>query len=186
VTRRSLVLVLAAFLLAGGAVALAGFVLLDEREEPRTSTRTTTAEDLARAGEPAPKLAGRDPITGKRVQLGQFAGKRVVVSVWASWCDLCAEQAKAIRRFSRGHRKVVVLGIDLNDEAEDARDYYERWKWEHPSIADPRGVLAARLEVGVLPTTIFLTTDHRVVTRIEGPATFGELEQALEETRLAS
>ena len=129
----------------------------------------------ASAGSPSAKssgsaleLRGTDPVTGKQVDLASFAGKPVVLNMWASWCTGCAAEARALASFARAHPEAQVVGIDVQDTKSGAREFYRRFGWRHPSIFDPSGSLAAQLGLQALPTTVFLDRTHRVVERIAG------------------
>lgn len=127
----------------------------------------------------APPLRGRDPITGRYVSLAQFAGRPVVVNVWASWCPGCNREASAMARFAASHPGVQVLGIDMQDTVAGARGFYRKWGWHQPSIADPSGTLAASLAVTGLPTTLFLNSQHRIVARIVGASNLAGFDRGL-------
>jgi thiol-disulfide isomerase/thioredoxin len=113
-------------------------------------------------------LSGTDPVTGRQVSLAAFAGKPVVVNMWASWCTGCIAEARAQAVFERAHPEAQVIGLDVQDSKSGARAFYRRFGWRHPSIFDPNGALAARLGLQGLPTTIFLDRRHRIVARILG------------------
>ena len=70
-----------------------------------------------------------------------------------------------------------VVGIDLNDTSSGARDFYKRWRLDHPSIADPKGEIAARLGLQGTPTTYFLNRKHQFVTQIVGATNLAGFEQ---------
>jgi thiol-disulfide isomerase/thioredoxin len=127
----------------------------------------------------APSLHGRDPITGREVSLAQFAGRPVVLNVWASWCTGCNQEAADLARFAASHGGAQVLGVDTQDSTGGARSFYRKWNWHHPSIADPSGSLSARLAVTGLPTTFFLDRRHRIVSKILGAGNLTEFEQGL-------
>jgi thiol-disulfide isomerase/thioredoxin len=126
-----------------------------------------------------PSIHGRDPITGKQVSLAQFAGKPVVLNVWASWCTGCNQEAADLTRFAASHPGAQVLGVDTQDTTGGARAFYRKWHWHHPSIADPSGSLSAQLAVTGLPTTYFLDRWHRVVGKIVGAGNRAEFDQGL-------
>jgi thiol-disulfide isomerase/thioredoxin len=134
---------------------------------------------VSQAGGGAPSLQGRDPITGRQVSLAQFAGKPVVVNVWASWCTGCNQEAADLARFAASHPGAQVLGVDTQDTVGGARAFYRKWHWQHPSIADPSGSLSAQLAVTGLPTTYFLDARHRVVGKIVGAGNLAEFGQGL-------
>lgn len=136
--------------------------------------RAVAAGDGARV-----ELAGTDPVTGERVDLADFAGKPVLVNVWASWCPGCNDEAEDLAKFAREHPEVQVLGIDIQDTRAEARAFYRRWGWRHPSIFDPQGELAAGLGLQGLPSTFVLDEQHRLASRIVGATDLAGFEEAL-------
>jgi thiol-disulfide isomerase/thioredoxin len=114
------------------------------------------------------ELAGTNPVSGKHVDLASLRGKPVVLNVWSSWCTECNAEAGELERFARTHPNAHVIGVDVQDTRRGAVTFYRRWRWQHPSIADPRGDLAARLAVRGLPTTYFLNARHEIVSSIVG------------------
>lgn len=136
--------------------------------------------------EAAPELAGTNPITGEPISLADFEGKPVVINIWASWCPGCRDEAPALRRLSDDHAEAVVLGIDIQDTTEGAREFYREFGWEHPSIFDPNGALAQKLGLFGLPSTYFLNADHEIVTRLVGETDLAGFEQGLAQAKAAS
>jgi thiol-disulfide isomerase/thioredoxin len=161
---------IAAGLVLGAAVLVAGVFAARD---------TGGARPVATGSGPRIELAGTDPITGARVDLAQFAAKTVVVNVWASWCPGCNDEAADLGEFARGHPEVQVVGLDVRDSRDDARAFYRRWRWSHPSIFDPSGKLASRLALQGLPSTFVLDTEHRIVSRIVGATDLAGFEEAL-------
>jgi cytochrome c biogenesis protein CcmG/thiol:disulfide interchange protein DsbE len=174
--RRQLLVALIALLVGAGGIFFGNVVLAgDDTTGPATPESRTVRVDP-----PAPPLAGTDPITGATVVLARVKKKPVVIHVWASWCNPCASEAPVVRRFVERHRRrVVVLGLDLQDTPQAAKAFYARYGWTHRIISDPDGRQAARLGVQDLPTTIFLDRGHLMVARLEGPATLAELQDGL-------
>ena len=140
---------------------------------------TGGARSVAVGSGPVIRLAGTDPITAARVDLARFAGKPVVVNVWASWCAGCNEEAADLARLARDHPEAQVVGLDIQDTREGARAFYRRWGWRHPSIFDPSGKLASKLALQGLPSTYVLDSEHRVVSRIVGATDLASFEEAL-------
>jgi thiol-disulfide isomerase/thioredoxin len=127
----------------------------------------------------APTLSGTDVVTGKPLSLADFAGRVVVVNVWGAWCGGCITEALALRRFAARHPKVVLLGIDSEDSRTAARSFSRRYGLRHPSIFDPKDVLARRLRVQGLPSTYFLNRRHQIVATVAGAGTLAKFERAL-------
>lgn len=139
-----------------------------------------SAEPVAVAREEAPELSGEDPITGKEVALADFLGKPVVINIWASWCPGCNDEAADLREFAADHPEAVLLGVDFQDTFSGARDFYERWDWEHPSIFDSSGSQTAALGLFGLPTTLFLDARHRIAARVVGATDRAGFERGLD------
>jgi cytochrome c biogenesis protein CcmG, thiol:disulfide interchange protein DsbE len=177
---RRIVIALAA-LLAGVAAAAAAVMLVGN--DDGHAAETTAIEAGEPLSGPEVRFSGPDVTTGAVVGLGKLEGKPVVVTVWASWCGACPKQAEPLRRFVAANDKVAVLAVDTQEDAEAARDFLTANDLSLPAIADEDGHIAAKLGVRELPTTIFLTNEHRVAGMWEGPAGTGRLEEGLAAAR---
>ena len=159
--------------------AVGGFAIAHNRGGASAENLSALPGADSRADGAPPLLRGRDPVTGRQVSLAQFAGRPVVLNVWASWCTGCNQEAADLARLAASHPGAQLLGVDTQDTTGGARAFYRKWHWRHPSMSDPRGSLAARLAVTGLPTTYFLDRRHRVVARIVGAGNLAQFEQGL-------
>ena len=172
---RVIVIALAA-LLAGVAAAAVAVMLVGDDDGRAPETAPTDASGPLSG--PEVRFSGIDVTTGAVVGLGKLPGKPVVVTVWASWCSACPKQAEPLQRFVAANDRVSVLAVDTQEDAEAARAFLTANDLSLPTIADEDGHVAARLGVRELPTTLFLTRDHRVESMWEGPAGIGRLKSA--------
>ena len=171
------VIVIALAALLAGVAAAAAAVLLVGGDDSRSAETVATDASEPLSG-PEVRFSGTDVTTGAVVGLGKLAGKPVVVTVWASWCSACPKQAEPLQRFIAAKNRVAVLAVDTQEDAEAARAFLTANDLSLPTIADEDGHVAARLGVRELPTTLFLTSDHRVASMWEGPAGIGRLKSA--------
>ncbi|MCI0635802.1 MAG: TlpA family protein disulfide reductase [Actinobacteria bacterium] len=141
---------------------------------------TGAAEPIVQAGGDTVAFSGSDPVTGKQVSLADYRGKPVVINVWGSWCPGCIAEAEDLRRFAADHPEAQVIGVDLQDTEDAARDFYERWRWTHPSVFDPDGEISFSLGLQGTPSTFFLDRKHRVITRIVGETDYAGFVRGLE------
>jgi cytochrome c biogenesis protein CcmG/thiol:disulfide interchange protein DsbE len=131
---------------------------------------------FALAAGPVTGISGRDALTGKRVDLAAWSGRPVAINVWASWCEGCKTEARALKAFERAHPGSVI-GVDYQDSVRGARAFYERYDVEHPSIWDPKGRIVGKLKAIGLPSTVFLNRRHEVVLAIAGAATRAQFDE---------
>jgi thiol-disulfide isomerase/thioredoxin len=167
-------LILAVVVVGIAAVVVVGAILARD-------TGPATPVSSSGAGSDALAIQGTDPVTGKDVSLTQFAGKPVVITIWASWCPGCNAEARTLARFVDAHPEAGFLGVDFQDTKRDARGFYTKYGWRFPSVFDPDGRIAGELGLQGTPTTIFLDDSHREVTRIVGETDSAGLAEGLEQ-----
>ncbi len=96
-------------------------------------------------------------------ELRELRGTPVVVNLWASWCDPCRFELPYLQRqaVARG-AQVAFLGVNSNDNRDDARKLAERFPMPYPSFEDPRLAVAGRYGARGLPATAFYDAQGRV------------------------
>ncbi|MEP7270548.1 MAG: TlpA disulfide reductase family protein [Acidobacteriota bacterium] len=59
---------------------------------------------------------------GTEFKLADFAGKVVLVDIWATWCPPCREQAPQLAKLSQKYRDqgVEVVGLSVNEKKDQA------------------------------------------------------------------
>jgi thiol-disulfide isomerase/thioredoxin len=108
-------------------------------------------------------------IDGTPVHLGAPQPELTAVHVWATWCPTCRAMEGALERASEHVRIVTIASQSGGDEA--VRAYAREHDVHVPIVNDPRGELAQALGVHAFPTTLFVDTDGRVVSREVGYTT---------------
>jgi len=116
------------------------------------------------------------------LSLASLRGKTVVVNFWASWCDPCKEEAPLLERAwteNRG-KGLIVLGVDANDYAGDARSFMRRYGLTYPMLHDAHGSTLGHWGVGGLPTTYVVDASGKIVSRVLGGLRTGDNEAAFQ------
>lgn len=140
------------------------------------ASRERRGPDLVGQPVPALQLSGLD---GRPHALAEFAGRRLLLNAWATWCGPCRKEMPALvaaqARFGGGRPVVVGVAMDTPD---NVRAYLQAHPVNYP-------VLLGRLDApdtterlgdhaGVLPYSVLLDADGRILATHTGmldPAT---------------
>ena len=102
---------------------------------------------------------------GSPLSLESLRGKVVVLNFWASWCvPACYEEAPTLERTWRAYKDkgVTVVGVDVQDKEEAAREFLARFDHSFPNAPDPRGRVSVDYGVYGVPETFFIDRRGRV------------------------
>lgn len=125
----------------------------------------------------APQLRSDEPvvargmtIAGHSLDLGEdYAGKPVLLNVWASWCGPCKMEFPALIKLRRDRGlSIVGVNVDAAGQTSRALRVKQRFALPFPSFKDPNSVLANRLGATALPTSVLLNAKHQVVWSHQG------------------
>ena len=143
-------------------------------------------------GTVAPSVEGVDQF-GDRVVLEQFRGGTVVLSVGATWCRSCNDDA-AGHASNRDFLLEAVEGplwmIDVLDDARDPDDpaqtaWAEAYGIEDPVLGGDGAAAAGRaLAVSTFPTKIVIDHEGRIVGRVSGSGQWEQVRVWVQEADL--
>lgn len=135
---------------------------------------------VAERGAPIPTLE-LPALGGGRVTLPDtYAGRPLLLNVWASWCRPCIEEMPELERFSRQQdaNGVQVVGIALDDEAA-IQAFLQRVPVSYPILLDQAGPADSSVQLGnrrgVLPYSVLVSVDGRLLKQRIGPFARGEI-----------
>jgi thiol-disulfide isomerase/thioredoxin len=123
---------------------------------------------------------------GRPQSVGQFQGRTLVVNFWATWCAPCREEMPAFTRLQSrwAGRNVQFVGL-ANDDPGKVERFGRELGITYPlwTGGDEVGEMSRRLgnRLGVLPHTVILDPQGRVLEERVGPYTEKELDQRLEQ-----
>jgi cytochrome c biogenesis protein CcmG, thiol:disulfide interchange protein DsbE len=140
----------------------------------------------AQAKKTPPPLAKSFSLTqlghsGNHVSLAAYRGHPVIVNFFASWCTPCRHETPMLARFYSSMRgRVIVLGIDSNDQRAAALRFLAKTGVGYPVGFDPYpATTTTSYGVYALPQTFFLNAQHRIVSHILGPLTMKDLTRGV-------
>jgi len=150
------------------AVAIIAVSLLTGGTPPK-SEPAAASFSLTALGEP-----------GAKVSLSQYAGKPVIINFWASWCGPCQQETPLLAKwYKQQGGRVVLLGLDENDDPKAALKFASAKGITYPIGSDPTMITAGTYGVDALPQTFFLNAQHHIVDHIAGAVTTAELATGL-------
>ena len=137
---------------------------------------SVTNQHQAKTEAGLPAFALQD-VNGNPVDLKNFAGKRVFVNLWATWCPPCRAEIPAIEKLyeAADKRNTAFLLISLDDKFESAKKFAQRKKLTTP-IYYPSTHLPELFQVQGIPATFIFNEKGELVQRIEGAANYNTPE----------
>jgi cytochrome c biogenesis protein CcmG/thiol:disulfide interchange protein DsbE len=105
-----------------------------------------------------------------RLRLDELSGVPLVLNFWASWCPPCRSETPLLERTWRRLRPrgVLMLGLNMQDITDDAREFLQEFDVSYPTVRDQRDDVAADWGVAALPESFFLDARGRVVGHVIG------------------
>jgi thiol-disulfide isomerase/thioredoxin len=118
---------------------------------------------------------------GKPKTLGDFAGKTVLLNLWATWCVPCREEMPALNALQAGSGsekfEVVAINVDTGTDEKPRRFLEETQVDELAFYHDPDlGVFNDLKKRGLvlgLPVTLLVGPDGCLMAGMNGPADWG-------------
>ncbi|MBM4420700.1 MAG: TlpA family protein disulfide reductase [Chloroflexi bacterium] len=122
---------------------------------------------------------------GGTATLASLRGKTVIVNFWATWCVPCRDEMPALERAAKADPSVVVLAVDLLEEGEPVRAFFDSLGLRAlRPLLDTDGTVARRYAVFSLPTTFFVAPDGMVrVVHVGGPMSSEVIAQGIAKAR---
>jgi thiol-disulfide isomerase/thioredoxin len=123
--------------------------------------------DRSHKGEAAPDIAFTDP-AGKPSAVKAFAGKPILLNLWATWCGPCVTEMPTLDKAAAGIT-IVAVSQDLGAEgaAKAAKFLRDHGVTHLQSYADPETKLSVAYNAS-LPTSILYDSTGHEVWRMTG------------------
>ena len=131
----------------------------------------------------APQITLAD-MTGHSIELKGFAGKPLVINLWASWCPPCRREMPVLGAAQLRHPEVNFVFANQGESQDTVRNYLagEALKLDN-MLLDSGRQLSAMLGSGALPTTLFFDAQGVLVEKRMGELSAATLAQRLESLR---
>jgi thiol-disulfide isomerase/thioredoxin len=166
-------------------VALAGACKQQETqvtESAATSAPAATAAEAPQVAGTAPAVPGTDPgavmpayaskyLDGRTFDVAERRGTVMLLNVWATWCGPCRYEIPELQaihdRYAAKGFEVVGVSVDEGG-ADGVKQFVAEQKMTYPVVLDAEGTLANILQTSVLPTSIIVGRDGKIVWKKYG------------------
>jgi thiol-disulfide isomerase/thioredoxin len=136
-----------------------------------------------RDGVGLPQLALAD-LDGGIVPMESFAGRPVVVNLWATWCPPCRREMPVFRDAQQANKDVAFVFANQGESAAQVRAFLDSQGLALENVLlDPEGRLAKAMGSAAMPTTLFFDRQGRLVSTRVGEVSAATLAQRMEGLR---
>ena len=115
------------------------------------------------------------------VSLSDFAGKPVVLNFFGSWCAPCLRELPDFQAVSERYQgKVAFVGIAVEDTRKGAADILDKTGVTYPAAFDAESDTLIDYAIRGMPTTVFISSDGKLLERAERALSESQLEAIIE------
>jgi thiol-disulfide isomerase/thioredoxin len=130
-----------------------------------------SAREVPSAGSPSLDFVLKD-MNGADVSLAEFKGRPVIINFWATWCPPCKEEIPWLIEFAERYkaRDLVILGVSVDDTAEDIRTFAALHEVNYPMLVGDRqdDFKAAFDAEALIPVSWLIRADGTLHAKAQG------------------
>lgn len=132
-------------------------------------------------GDQAP-LFSVEAITGGQVSLDTYKGNPVILRFWSTDCKYCRADTPIFNQYFDDYKDKGLKVVYINTPAaglEEVKDFVADLDITFPVVLDGDGTIAKKYNVRIVPQTIILNPEHKIITGILGGVSEAELQELL-------
>lgn len=132
-------------------------------------------------GDRAPSFSIVD-LQGQAITSGEWQGSPVILRFWDTECKYCRADSPIINSYFDTYREQglkVLYVATANETIERVKAYIEELDIGFPVALDKDGTMAKEYQVSLVPQTIFISPDQKIITAVLGGVGEAELQELL-------
>ncbi|MBB6124842.1 TlpA family protein disulfide reductase [Sphingobium subterraneum] len=127
--------------------------------------------DRSKAGSPLPDFVFADA-KSKDVTLSRFAGRPILVNLWATWCAPCVAEMPQLDAIAGAYAKDKLAVLTISQDslgADKVVPFFQKKGFQHiQPWLDPENQFGFHYATGMLPTSVLYTADGKEIARVVG------------------
>lgn len=117
----------------------------------------------------------------KAVSFSDFKGKKIIVDFWSSWCIPCLEMFPALNRLKKNfedtNKDVKVISVNLDPIKSKALEIMKKNDVRFTVLKGTASLVSSGM---LLPSTIVVNEEGKVVYQVSGKHTYDEMKKMLD------
>lgn len=95
-------------------------------------------------------------LSGEKVKLSDYRGKKVILNFWATWCPPCKKEMPAMEKFyQKAGNDVEILAVNI-DPQYNVQEFTDKLGITFPILLDKKDEVNSAYSVMTIPTTYFI------------------------------
>jgi len=135
------------------------------------------APKAIRIGDIAPVFEAKN-LQGQKVSLDDYRGKPVVIRFFLPDCKFCRADTPVFNDFYRTYQEkgLGILYVNTDPKEGAIQKFVDELNILFPVLLDPKHTVADKYKVQVVPQTVVLNPEHKVIGAILGGVSKEELD----------
>jgi thiol-disulfide isomerase/thioredoxin len=121
-------------------------------------------------------------LEGRPTTLGEIGGsQRVLVSLWAVWCQPCRRELPVLDQIAAEHPDLAVVAVNIGDEVSAITSFVDELSLATDVVVDRDGDMLSELDAPTVPVTFVLDANGRVLWKHVGAVDSADVRAAIEQ-----
>ncbi|MBB6447389.1 redoxin domain-containing protein [Bacillus benzoevorans] len=104
-------------------------------------------------------------LSGEKVKLSDYRGKKVILNFWATWCPPCKEEMPAMEKFyQKAGDDVEILAVNI-DPQYNVQEFIDKMGITFPILLDKNDKVNSAYLIMTIPTTYFINEDGLITNK---------------------
>lgn len=158
----------------------------DMKDDDMKKDDMDDSSSMMNEGDAAPNFSLMN-LDGETVSLGDFAGEKVYVKYWASWCSICLgglSDLDELTATAEGYKVITIVTPDYKGEksVEDFKEWFPSRQTENLVVLlDVDGEFAKEFGVRAMPTSAYIGSDGVLTKVLPGHIDNDQISAAFED-----